>query len=153
MDEGKPLDRTVRLAQVNGTPISEIGDRQVRQRHQDLFGFERGREGGAQARKEYGLLAVALLLRLRAQALGNVARDLRCADDRPALVPDWGDAERDVNERDVLPAPNGLEMIDGLARANARKDLVFLVLPIFRNDRADRLSNHLGGRVSKHPLR
>src|SRR6266480_7960433 len=123
MDEGKPFDRTVRLAQVNGAPISEIGDRQVRQRHQDLFGFERGCERGAQSRKEYGLLAVALLLRLRTQAFGNVARDLRGSDNCPAVVPDRGDAERDVNERAILPAPNGLEMIDGLARANARKDL------------------------------
>src|SRR5580765_2117704 len=153
MDEGKPLDQTIRLAEVNGAPISERGDRQVRQRRQDLLGFWRGREGGAQARKEYSLLTVALVLGLRAHPLGNVARNLRCSDNRPALVPDRGDAQRDVNERAVFPAPNGLEMIDRFAHANARKHLVFLVLPVFRNDRADRSPNHLRRRVSKHPLR
>src|SRR5947208_182643 len=83
------------------SPIGEIGDRQARQRRQDLFGFERGREGRAQARQEYGLLAVALLCRLRALALGNVTRDLRCSDNRRAVVPDRRNAQRDVNERAV----------------------------------------------------
>jgi hypothetical protein len=58
---------------------------------------------------------------LRLPLLGYVARNLRRADDAPARPEDRRDGERDVEERTVLAAANGLVVLYALARAQPRE--------------------------------
>ena len=63
-------------------------------------------------------------------ALGDVARDLRGADDDAVLVADGRHGERDRHQSAVLALANRLEVVHLLAAAQARKDFVFLGLAI-----------------------
>src|SRR3546814_9000533 len=59
-----------------------------------------------------------LLLLLRLGVLGDVAGDLRGADDRPVGRPDWRDRQRDRDQAAVLALAQGLEVVHALALAN-----------------------------------
>jgi hypothetical protein len=96
-----------------------------------------------------GLLAQRLLGRL---PLGDVAGDLRGADDAPVGGPDGRDRQRDVYERAVLAAADGLVVLDALARADAREDGRLLVDVVFGEEGGDGLADDLLGRVAEDAL-
>ena len=78
-----------------------------------------------------------------ARALGDVARDLRGADHLAAVVADRRHRQRNRDLGAVLAPPDGLEVIDGLAGADAGQHGVFLALPIRGDDHPDRLADRL----------
>src|SRR6185312_13141427 len=61
--------------------------------------------------------------------LGNVAGNLRGADDLPGSVTDRGDRERDIQQAAVFSSAHRLEMFDALPRAYAREDIILLARP------------------------
>jgi hypothetical protein len=67
------------------------------------------------------------LLLLRPSALGDVAGDLRGADDPPLAVPERRYRERDLDQRAVLAAADGLVVLDALAAPDALEDPGLLV--------------------------
>ena len=62
-------------------------------------------------------------------------------------------AYRDVNRPPVLAQPDGLEMFDALAAADARKNCVLLGLTVFRDQDPHGTAEDLGGGISEHALR
>src|SRR5262249_25298933 len=60
--------------------------------------------------------------------------------------------ERDRNERTIFSPTDRIEMIDFLTATNAGEHFVFFALTIVRNDRADRMSDHLDSGIAEHPL-
>ena len=90
------------------------------------------------------------LLDLEPLALGDVARDLGGADDRPELVAQWRHGERDIDHAPVLGHPDGLVMVDHLAPAQPRQDLALLVMQLGRDDAGDRLADHLVRRIAEN---
>ena len=70
-------------------------------------------------------------------AFGDVARDLRRADDRPRRGPDRGDAERDLDRAAVLAQPHGFVLLDAFAPADPAQMSCYLRRPIGRHDQFD----------------
>ena len=95
----------------------------------------------------------ALLSLLGSPSLADVVRDLRGADDDPVGTADRRDGERHVDPTAALGHPDRLEVIDALALAQLREDLLLLLLALRRNDQRDRLPDGLVHRVAEQPLR
>src|ERR1700684_1389167 len=91
--------------------------------------------------------AVALMFGLFAR--GDVAGDLRSADDGAVGVLDRRDAERDRNPAAVLALPDRLVVVEAVAAADAREDLRLLVVQLRRNQDSDRLADDLFGGVAE----
>ena len=90
------------------------------------------------------------LLDLEPLALGDVARHLGGADDRPEPVAQWRYGERDIDHAPVLGHPDGLVMVDHLAPAQPRQDLALLVMQLGRDEAGDRLADHLVRRIAEN---
>ena len=85
--------------------------------------------------------------------LGDVARDLRGADDPAVGIPERRDGRGNVDALSVGADPDGLEVIDTLAAPDAREDSRFLPLPLRREDHQHRPTDRLLRGVSKESLR
>src|ERR1700686_3364652 len=99
---------------------------------------------------QLALDAVALVLGLFAR--GDVASDLRRADDNTMRVPDRRDAERNRKPAAVFALADRLVVIEAVAAADALEDLRFLVVQLLRNEDSDRLADDVFGRVAEQPL-
>ena len=64
---------------------------------------------------------------------GNVARDLRRADNPARVIPHRRDRQRDVEATPVLGHAHGLEVFDAFAPPQPGQDVVFLRLALRRN--------------------
>jgi len=93
-----------------------------------------------------------LALLLGALAVGDVARDLRRADDLAARPADGRDRERDVDARPVLADADGLVVLDALAADEAREDGRLLVGVVFGDEDGDGPADDLVGRVAEDVL-
>src|SRR5204863_4119141 len=91
--------------------------------------------------------------RLRLLALGDVARDLRGADNPARRVPDGRHGERDVEQAAILAAANGLVMVDALTAPNAVEYGGLLVVALGRYENGHGLANDLFALVAEEPLR
>src|SRR5579863_4605197 len=93
------------------------------------------------------------LARLRLFTLGDVAGDLRGADDSALRILDRRDAERNVHSASVFTHADRLVILDAFAAANPAENDRFLVLPIFRNENRHGLADRFFGRIAKEPGR
>ena len=90
---------------------------------------------------------------LEPAALGDVAGDLRDADNPAVRRHDRRDRQGDVDAAAVLADADGIVVVDALAGAEpAQQDLLFFGVQLGRNDDADRLPDHLSRGVAEHPL-
>src|ERR1043166_2601645 len=119
-----------------------------------------GEELVLQAAGLLGLLPRALLAFEQALALGpgalvvgDVARDLRRADDRAARPADGRDGERDVYEAAVLAHALRLVVLDALAGPQARADGWLFVRVVVGVEDGDGLADALGGGSREAALR
>src|SRR5580700_318796 len=94
--------------------------------------------------------AVALMFGLFAR--GDVAGNLRGADDGAVRVPDRRDAERNRNAAAVFALPDGLVVIEAVAAPDALDDPRLLVLQLLRNQDGDRLADDVFGGVAEQAL-
>ena len=76
---------------------------------------------------------VFVALELRPFAIGDVARDLRSADDPSRCVAHRRDGERNVHQAAVF-ARQRLEVLDALAAAQPRQDVALFAEAVGRND-------------------
>ena len=60
-------------------------------------------------------------------ALGDVARNLRGADDRAVFVPYRRNGQRNVDDAAVLAAPDSLKVLDALAAPDTLQDSRFFI--------------------------
>ena len=77
---------------------------------------------------------------------------LAAPDDRPGLVADGRDADRDVEARAVLAHAHRLVVVDAFAAAQPRHDGRQFVRAVRRDDQRDRLADRLGRRVAIEAL-
>src|SRR5205807_80213 len=89
-------------------------------------------------------------LGVEALALGDVARDLRGADDAALRIANRRDRERDVDQPAILRAAHGLEVVHRLAAAHLGEHHVFLGAALFGNDECDVSANRFLGAVAEH---
>ena len=85
-------------------------------------------------------------------ALGDVARDLGCADDTPLSVAHRRNGQRNVDQRAILPSAHRFEVVDAFPAADARENRRLLVEPIGRDQDGDRPADDLFGLVAEKPL-
>ena len=76
-----------------------------------------------------------------AAAIGDVAGDLRGADDAPVVVAIGETVSEMASSAAVLALPDGLEWSTVSPRRILRQDFVFLALPIRWNQHADRAAD------------
>jgi hypothetical protein len=84
--------------------------------------------------------------------LGDVARDLRGADDATLGVAHRRNRQRHLDQPSVLAAADGFVMLDELAAGDGREDLLFFGMEVCRHQQGDRLADHLLGHVTVKPL-
>ena len=107
---------------------------------------ERFRDGGA-------LMEQPRAFQLRLPDRGDVADDLRGADDGSRCIPDGRDRQGDIEPPAILRDANSLEMIDALAAPQLCENLVFFRLALRWNQDTHRPSHQLLGSVAEQPLR
>nr|WP_240540681.1 FAD-dependent monooxygenase [Paracoccus sp. pheM1] len=83
----------------------------------------------------------------------DVARDLRGTQDRSGLVRDGRNRDGYLDQRAILAAADGFEMIDLLACPQAGKDLLFLRKALVGDQHGDRLPDGFLGLVSEQLFR
>ena len=83
------------------------------------------------------------------RALGDVARDLRGADNRACFIADRRNGKGNGAGCAVFPEADGLVVIHLLPAADLGHHLVFLVLKIRGNEDADRLADRFLGGVTE----
>ena len=80
---------------------------------------------------------------------GDIARDLGGSDDVSGGISDRGDGEGDIDERTVLAAAGGLEVVDALAVTHAFDDIGFFVPALAGDDQSDVLADGFFGEVAE----
>src|SRR5262249_3281252 len=85
----------------------------------------------------------------RALARSDVTGNLRGADDPAMIIPHRRNCERDIDQPAVLATAHRLVMLDALAAADTSEDARLFRLQIIRNDRGDRLADHLFGGIAE----
>ena len=85
--------------------------------------------------------------------LGDVAGDLGRSHHLSRAVVERRDRDREVDPAAVLGDPHRLEMVDPLAAAELREDLVLLGVKLGRDEAQDRRADHLIGPVAEDPGR
>src|ERR1700684_4115198 len=93
------------------------------------------------------------LPRLGFLMFADIARDLRGADDGAVRIFDRRNTERNFNQAAVFANPNRFVMIDPLTTTDTIKDFWLLIVTIFRDEKHDRLADHLFGGIAEEPLR
>jgi hypothetical protein len=86
-------------------------------------------------------------------ALGNVAGDLRGADDSTFVVPDRRQRDRNFKHVTILGNPRGFIVLDRFATSDRGKQPLFLVVTLRGNHRQDRLPEDLGCRIAEELFR
>ncbi len=109
-----------------GADLNEIS-RGIRHQDQILRGFEDAPP----------FLDFLIERRLRAPAFGDVARDLRGADDRARRRADRRDTERDLHLSAVLAQPRGFMLFDRFTPPYPGEDILDLGAPLRRHDDVD----------------
>src|SRR5262249_14718298 len=84
--------------------------------------------------------------------IGDVAGNLGGADDSATEVPHRRYGEGDIDQAAILPAADGLVVVDALAAAKAGKNLGLLVLTIPGDDDGDGSPDHLVGGIAEQAL-
>src|SRR4029077_4090556 len=107
------------------------------------------RQIGLAAAQSFRALAERLF---RSLALGDVAPDLRGADDCTFSVRRGRNRQRNIDQAAVLMPAHGLVVVDGFTAADARENSRLLVEPIRRNQDGDRPADALRGFVSEQAL-
>src|SRR5438874_624439 len=134
------VDRQVLFEAVNGDPEDAVQILALADRAGDLL-------------EQAEPCELRLELALMSLPLGDVARDLRGADDPAAGILERRDGRGNIDTRSVRADPDGLEVIDTLAAPDARQDFRFLPLPLRREDHQHRPTDRLLRGVSKESLR
>src|SRR3546814_11320860 len=98
-------------------------------------------------------LAQQNLMLLTLVTVGDVAGDLRRADDGAVRRPDRRHRQRDVDQAAVLALANRVVVVDGLAAADAGADYVFFVVAVGGNQDRHRLPDLFLGGIAEEPLR
>ncbi len=98
---------------------------------------------------EIGLQPHQLLI---AESVGDVASDLRGADDDAVRVEYRRNVDRQVDQPTVLASPDGFELLDPFPCSDARQDRWLLVRPILGNDRPHGFADHFFGGVAQKAL-
>ena len=139
------------VAAERGRPAGEFDRRLVEVGN---FALRVGRVNrGRYSREQFGETLLALAeLAFGFLAIGDVAGDLRCADDAPRAVAHRRDGQRNVQETAVLPPANGLIMVDTLAAPYAREDPGLLVFEAWRKKNGHGLADGLTGAIAEQPL-
>src|SRR5437762_14174625 len=88
-----------------------------------------------------------------ANALGNVTRNVRRADNIPALIIDGRNGQRNVERAAVLSAVYRLVTNNALAPADPFHDSQLFVLAIRRDQDRDRFADNFSSGVAKEPFR
>src|SRR5262245_52918723 len=89
----------------------------------------------------------------RPLASGDVAGDLRRADDSAVGVLQRRYGEGDIDRIAVLVPAYGLVVIDVLAAPDTRQDFRFLIRAVGRNQDGDRPADRLFGGIAEQALR
>ena len=84
--------------------------------------------------------------------LGDVARNLGRADNRPARVPDRRNGQRNVDQAPVLALAHGLEVVDSLAAMDLLEDRRLFVLAVGRYNDGHWPADSLFGGKAEKPL-
>ena len=134
--DGRAPDRAVVIEEIDDAQLGEVGDRRPRDRSRDLVHVEQRLERSRCAGQEL-LAPTAALVR------GDVAGDVRGADDAEDRIADGRDRERDVDPRAVLANALGLVRLDAFPAANALENALLLVLAVRGHDDVDRLADRL----------
>src|SRR6266480_2823020 len=88
-----------------------------------------------------------------ANALRNVTRNLRRADNMPALIIDGRNGQRNVERRALLSAVYRLVANDALAPADPFHNFQLFILAIQRDQDGDLFADNFSSRVAKEPFR
>ncbi len=88
MGDGQAPDVTVFLQNVQGSPVGERRDGEIGQALQFRFVLERSGQDLGHLRDEFRLALHSLRFGLCTFPIGDVAHNLRCADDDPGCIPD-----------------------------------------------------------------
>ena len=126
-------------------PVSARGDR-----FQNLCGHFSQRPGTSE-QVGNGVLGGASAI--RANALGNVARNFRRADNIPALIIDGRNGQRNVERGAVLSAVHRLVTNNALAPADPFHNSQLFILAIRRDQDRDRFADNFSSGVAKEPFR
>ena len=120
---------------------------------QALFDHSRGvtRIDGHRTQVEQGAIAFFAVAHggLDPLALGDVARDLRCADNRAFTVSDGRHRHGHVEQRAVFAAADCVEVAHDLPSADTFEDAAFLFESLWRNQQGDGLTHRFLGSVTK----
>ena len=133
-----PVTQDVRHA---GADLDEISDA-VGHQDQVLRRFE----------DALPLLGLAVQRRLGSLALGDVAGDLRGADDVACGGADRRDGERHVDALAVLVHTHRLEILDPFAAADLPENPVGFLAPMRRNDQGNMLADGFSRGISEQAL-
>ena len=90
--------------------------------------------------------------RSNALAAGEIARDLRRADDLARAEIGSARPSARSGSASVLALPHRLEVIDGIAAPHAGEHAIFFLLPIGGHDHADRPADDFGRGVAEQPF-
>ena len=88
-----------------------------------------------------------------ANALRNVTRNLRRADNMPVLIIDGRNGQRNVERGAVLSAVYRLVANDAFAPADPFHNFQLFILAIRRDQDGDRFADNFSSRVAKEPFR
>src|SRR3546814_11941329 len=98
-------------------------------------------------------LAQQNLLLLHLVTVGDVAGDLRRADDGAVRRPDRRHRQRDVDQAAVLALAHRVVVVDGIAAADAGAAYVFFVVAVGGNTDSHRLPALFLGGIAEEPPR
>src|SRR5262249_47918684 len=93
-----------------------------------------------------------LLPSRRLFALGDVTRNLGCANHLAIRIQYRRDAERNVDKAAIFALADGLVVFDALPAPNAVEDLGLFILATIGDEQRDRFADHLLGGVAKQLL-
>src|SRR6266567_1173761 len=84
--------------------------------------------------------------------LGDVANDLRCANDSPQCIVDRRPGYRHVDQLAALCAPDGFVLLNPFSVFYALQNSRRLINAAGRDDGRNRVADHLFGRIAEDTL-
>ena len=140
---------------VHNQHVAVVTQPRQRQMHGAIERFlvvERRSEQRADLGQEREAIARGHRFGERAAAVGNVASDLRCADDPARRILDRRHRDRHVDSRSVLAHATGFEVLHWFAGHHARERAFFFGSTVRRDHQRDRLAQRFLRRVSVQTL-